>query len=705
MGAESAQVIWKTALAELQLQVSRSNYDKWLGKTVGLSFQDNQFVVSVPNTFVAEYLDKNQRSLIEKTLTGITLHDIEVLFSVNGRHQNLPGSSGARDETTTIRQISFNGLNPKYTFDSFVVGNCNRLTSAVALEVAQNPGHNYNPLFIFGGVGSGKTHLLHAIGHVALASNIQVLYVSVEQFTNEFVTAIRERKTEEFLNKYRSVDLLLIDDIHFIGGKEQIEESFFHTLNELQNANHQIIITSNCPSKAMSLLQSSLHSRFERGFTVDIQPPDFETRLAILRAKAKQQGVEIPLDTLEFICHQVQQNVRKLEGSLNRVTAYARLIKTLPTPEIAARALEDIAIKQPKITFIVNADERITLINEEGCETLRYKEEELIGKNWFDTLVPEEERNKRRRDFHRVWAGDIEPVEYQENPLLIKDGQKRLIAFQNAVIRDSNGQIVGVLLSGEDITELRKAQKQLQHTQLLASLGQMTADIAHEVNNPLGSVLLYSELLMASDVASQTKKDLKIIHDEAKRAAKIMTDLLIYGRRAKSQMQRLNLHRILKQVLGMRRYGEKMQNITVSTNLSDGPLYIKGDSSRLMQVFMNLMLNAEEALREAKGGHITVTTQIDGDWAKVSIADDGTGIPEENLYQVFYPFFTTKPAGEGTGFGLSICYGIVTSHNGLIHAENNEMGGATFTVELPLAKSSRRKKLTAETKMVESVIT
>ena len=230
--------------------------------------------------------------------------------------------------------------------------------------------------------------------------------------------------------------------------------------------------------------------------------------------------------------------------------------------------------------------------------------------------------------------------------------------------------------------ERKQAEAQLQHSQLLASLGEMIAGIAHEVGNPLGSILLYSELLMKSDVPLQTRKDLRVIHEEAKRAAKVMTDLLTYSRRVKPQMRRLNLHNILHKVLAMRRYEERVQNIAVATNLLDGRLYVEGDLSQLMQVFMNLVLNAEESLKKQKGGNIIVTTQIDGKWARVSIADDGPGIPEENLNQVFHPFFTTKRVGEGTGLGLSTCYGIVTAHNGLIRAENNEIGGATFTVEL-----------------------
>ncbi len=348
MGDRSPQQIWEAALGELQIQVNKPNYRTWLEKSVGLSYQDNQFVIGVPNTFAAEYLDHNLRSLIEKTLIGLTHHDTKVLFQVDTRHQDSPHSYGIREEIPLDTQASPPRFNSKYTFDSFVVGDSNRLAYAAALGVAENPGYSHNPLFIYGGVGLGKTHLLHAIGHVALASHIRVLYVSAEQFTYEFINAIQQRKTEEFRNKYRSVDMLLIDDIHFISGKEHTEESFFYTFNELHNANRQIAITSNHPPKSMPLLTERLRSRFEWGLIADIQPPDLETRLAILRAKAEQKGVAVAPDVVELIAHRSQHNIRELEGCLNRVIAYAKLARDLLTPELAAKALEDIAGKEPK---------------------------------------------------------------------------------------------------------------------------------------------------------------------------------------------------------------------------------------------------------------------------------------------------------------------------------------------------------------------
>ena len=343
MGIGSAQQIWEAALGELQLQVSKQNYRTWLEKTVGLSYRNNQFVVSVPNPFVAEYLDKKQRSLIEKTLIGLTAPDITVAFEVdNCRLHSLQGSNGIGEETAGI-QTNRSTFNRRYTFGSFITGKCNQLAHAAALGVAENPGHNHNPLFVYGGGGLGKTHLLHAIGHFALVKHLKVLYVSAERFTNEFIAALCERQTANFHHRYRSVDILLIDDIQFISGKGQTEESFFHTFNELHIADCQIVISSDLPPKSLSLLQSRLRSRLEGGLVAAIQPPDFETRMAILQAKAGQQGANIPRESLELIARRAEQSIRELEGLLNRVAAYARLVRAPVTPELAAEAMEDIA--------------------------------------------------------------------------------------------------------------------------------------------------------------------------------------------------------------------------------------------------------------------------------------------------------------------------------------------------------------------------
>jgi len=338
MRAWSAEEIWETALGELQVEVNRSNYRTWFSRTIGLNLQGKQFSVGVPNTFVAEYLDRNQRSLIEKVLTKLTSNDITVNFRVESR------STKSREQE---RELPL--FNPKYTFDSFVVGTSNNLAYAAAMKIMEEPGHNYNPLYIHGGSGLGKTHLLHAIGHTAVAHGMQVLFVSAEQFTNELISAIREKTTDDFRRKYRHVDMLLVDDIQFIGGKEQTKENFFHTFNELHDANRQIAITSDCPPRSIPMLQDRLSSRFEWGLVTDIKPPDFETRFKILKAKAAHDSMEISSDVLELIALQVKQNIRALEGSLNRVIAYARLLRSEITPEVTTQALEDIASKVPRL--------------------------------------------------------------------------------------------------------------------------------------------------------------------------------------------------------------------------------------------------------------------------------------------------------------------------------------------------------------------
>jgi chromosomal replication initiator protein len=351
----TAQEIWDTALGELQLQVSKANYRTWLEKTKGLSYQDNQLILGVPNTFVAEYLDKNLRSLIEKTLIGITQCEIKVSFIVDNHSLALEVKPANQVTLPAVISapvtVNLTRLNPKYNFDNFVVSSCNRLAYAAALGAADKPGlSSYNPLYIYGGVGLGKTHLLNALGNAAIGKGQRVIYVNAEQFTNEFINAIRERNTEDFRNRYRNADMLLIDDIQFISGKEQTEESFFHIFNELRDSDRQIALTSNCPPHSIPAIGDRLKSRLEWGLTACIQAPDFETRLAILRTKAEKEGVEITPDVLEFIADRIKQNIRELEGSLNRVVAYAKLLRTLVTPELASEALEDIATKIPKVT-------------------------------------------------------------------------------------------------------------------------------------------------------------------------------------------------------------------------------------------------------------------------------------------------------------------------------------------------------------------
>ena len=354
MKTRPAAEIWKAALDELQGKVSPANYQTWLKNTVGLIYSDSCFTVGVPSSFVTESLEKRLHPLIEKTLISITGKPLSVQFQVhlgNGDEELTPPVPSTPSSTNYKQRTGAPKLNRKYTFSSFIVGSSNRLAHAAALGVAENPGNSYNPLFVYSGVGLGKTHLLHAIGWEAIRVRPRVMYVTAEQFTNEFISAIRERRSEDFRDKYRSVDVLLLDDIQFIAGKEQTQEGLFHTFNALHTGNSQIVISCDRPPKSLTLLEDRLRSRFEWGLIVDMQPPDLETRIAILQTKAEEQKTGAPPEVLNFIARRIQKNIRELEGALNRVMAYARLTKSPLTVELATQALADISSDAHKRTL------------------------------------------------------------------------------------------------------------------------------------------------------------------------------------------------------------------------------------------------------------------------------------------------------------------------------------------------------------------
>jgi chromosomal replication initiator protein len=360
-GLMKADEIWQAALGELQLEMTRATFETWVKPTSLMSYEDGRFVIAVPNAYAQEWLQNRLLSTVKRVLTGITGRSVEVKFVVwnidekpepvvllNGFDQSSrPNGNGH----TTGRPLPASGLNPRYVFDTFVVGNSNRLAHAACQAVAEKPAAQYNPLFLYGGVGLGKTHLLHAIGHVAVRNELQVLYVSSEEFTNELINAIRGQNTSTFRDKYRTIDLLLVDDIQFIAGKESTQEEFFHTFNALHGNGKQIVMTSDRPPKALITLEDRLRSRFEWGLIADIQAPDLETRLAILRDKAESHGVAIPDAVLDFIARQVQSNIRELEGALNRVLAYARLTGSPLTPELASSALADLMARPTTVTL------------------------------------------------------------------------------------------------------------------------------------------------------------------------------------------------------------------------------------------------------------------------------------------------------------------------------------------------------------------
>ena len=346
---------WTAILGDLQLLVTRPVYETWLRDTVGLSLTDDTFMVRVPTAFGMEWLERRMYQLIEKTARKVTNQPVQVRFQVGttiGPDEGpcaLFGADHDRTPITPVRPPAFT-INRKYTFSSFVVGSSNQLPYNAAQAVAEAPGQSYNPLFIYSGVGLGKTHLLHAIGHTCVSRGLNFIYVTGEQFTNDFISAIRTRTTEQFRTKYRGAGLLLIDDIQFISGKEQTQEGFFHTFNDLHDSNRQVVMTSDRLPGAMSRLEDRLRSRFGWGLIADIQPPELETRIAILRSKAEQLSVSFPGDVLEYIAKKVQNNVRELEGSLNRIVALTRFAGRPITLESAALALADIMPTRPRST-------------------------------------------------------------------------------------------------------------------------------------------------------------------------------------------------------------------------------------------------------------------------------------------------------------------------------------------------------------------
>lgn len=376
----SARDTWIATLGQLEMELPRTTYDTWLKDTEGLTFDGNNLLVQVSSVFTVAWLEQRMYQTILRALRHTSGDLLDVRFQVAteiageevrptpvGRNGAGPGSShetqygndyrtafphgqrAAVDAASPVSTGAATGLNfdRKYSFNSFVVGDSNRMAFSAAQAVAESlsepGGQAYNPLFLYSGVGLGKTHLLQAIGQEAARSGKSVLYVSSEQFTNDFITAIRNRTTEDFRQRYRSVQILLIDDVQFMSGKEQTQEGFFHTFNDLHTAGYQIVLTSDRPPKALALLEDRLRSRFEWGLIADIQPPDLETRMAILSAKADQMKTAVDDSVLELIAKRVQKNVRELEGSLNRVVAYSQLMNTPVSLESTSRLLDDIA--------------------------------------------------------------------------------------------------------------------------------------------------------------------------------------------------------------------------------------------------------------------------------------------------------------------------------------------------------------------------
>ncbi len=339
-------VLWEKALNILEKKINKNAFDTWLRPLKPFGCHDSTVVIEAPNDFSRNWLSERYAPILKNVLQDITKQDISIQFFLSNEIKGMQNSI-LQKQTESFQSSP---LNPKYTFDTFIVGNSNRFTHAACLAVSEAPAKSYNPLFIYGGVGLGKTHLMHAIGQhiVAHSSWLKVFYVTSEKFTNELINSIRDDQTVLFRNKYRGMDILLVDDIQFLAGKERTQEEFFHTFNTLYEANKQIIISSDRPPREIPTLEDRLRSRFEWGLITDIQPPDLETRIAILRKKIQLENLTVPDDTIVFIANKIQSNIRILEGSLNRVVASSSLNGKEINPEMAAEVLKDILPNHPR---------------------------------------------------------------------------------------------------------------------------------------------------------------------------------------------------------------------------------------------------------------------------------------------------------------------------------------------------------------------
>ena len=358
--------IWNAVLGELELTLTKANFTTWFKNTFIASFDDGKAIVCVPNTFTKAWLEKKYHASIVRALRNITSQNVrELHYRVEVKNTTpVPQliqdvvEYGAypivqHDDQQSQESRSEAGLNPRYGFDNFIVGKANELANAAAMAVAAKPGTTYNPLFIYGGSGLGKTHLLHAVGrHVQRAfPDKKVLYVTSERFTNEFIQAVRGGRINSFKETYRNADVLMVDDIQFFSGKEETQNEFFHTFNELHQADKQIVLTSDRPPKDIQALENRLLSRFEWGMITDISSPDFETRVAILEAKARDKQAALGNEILRYIAGTIQSNIRELEGALNKILAYHQFKNTAPSLESVHTLLQSSIPSIPKRTI------------------------------------------------------------------------------------------------------------------------------------------------------------------------------------------------------------------------------------------------------------------------------------------------------------------------------------------------------------------
>lgn len=373
MTATSIMTIWDKTVSHLKNVLNTQSYETWIKAMQPVAIKNNTFYIGVPDHFSKDWLNNSYAPLFKDIISQIVNTETGVQFIL---HEEFSRVNHDHNNQSMDNELKNSTLNPRFTFDNFVVGNSNRFAHAACLAVAESPAKAYNPLFIYGGVGLGKTHLMHAIGHMIRDKfiNNHVAYVTSEKFTNDLINAIREEKTVDFKNKYRSMDILLIDDIQFLAGKERTQEEFFHTFNTLYEANKQIIISSDRPPKEIPTLEDRLRSRFEWGLITDIQAPDYETRIAILQKKAQVENLYVSDEVINFIADRIHSNIRELEGALIRVAAYSSLIDKEMDRQVAAEVLKDIlpAKKPVQIT--------VPLIQKKVAEYFDIKLEDLKSK-------------------------------------------------------------------------------------------------------------------------------------------------------------------------------------------------------------------------------------------------------------------------------------------------------------------------------------
>ena len=403
---------WKAALGELQVRVDRHVFDTWLRDTRGLSIERGVLLVGVATPFSIEWLERRMYPTIRETVQRVVDGALDVEFKSTpvldtARSPLEPARSGAANGRRS-GQSSWSGLHRHYTFPRFVVGPSNRLPYSAAKAVAETPENAFQPLFIHSPAGLGKTHLLQAIGHTSIERGDRILYVTAEQFTSEFITAIRSRSTEDFRAKYRSVDVLLVDDVQFLAGKEQTQEAFFHTFNDLHNSSGQVVLASDRPPRDFLDLEDRLRSRFEWGLTADISVPDMETRAAILRTKASDMSVSLDEHVLHYAANYPYRNVRELEGCLNRIVAMARLYNSPITMDLVAQVIADLLPDFTRTalgpeTILEHVGLRFSVGREDLIGTSRKKA--LIKARWIAMYLMSEELSMNDTDIGRIMGG------------------------------------------------------------------------------------------------------------------------------------------------------------------------------------------------------------------------------------------------------------------------------------------------------------